>query len=220
MPHHSRVTGASPAERGAAGAVPATPKGVASRALILRVAAEVFAGRGYTGATMRDLIEASGMTKGAFYFYFSSKEALAWAVVEQKQQEWLGWVSQRVLASGDPASQLRGLAGAMLELHRSDPSFWSISKLTKELAQAPGAVSDARKPLRQWVEFVAGLIRATQAAGQARADVDAMDLAAVLVGGFDGLKGLYDVLEDGPEKPRFEAGVQVLARMLDAFLTP
>jgi AcrR family transcriptional regulator len=200
--------------------VPATQKGLASRAFILRVAAGVFADKGYAGTTMRDLIEASGMTKGAFYFYFSSKQALARAVVESKQQEWLGRVSQRVLASGDPAGQLAGLAGAMLELHRTDPSFWSISKLTKELAQLPGADGDARKPLRQWVEFVAGLIRSAQAAGQVKAGVDATGLATVLVGGFDGLKGLYDVLGDGPGMPGFEAGVQVLAQLLAAFLAP
>jgi AcrR family transcriptional regulator len=158
------------------------------------------------------------MTKGAFYFYFQSKEALAWAVLERKQEEWLGRVSGQVLGSGDPVSQLRGLADAMLDLHRADPSAWSISKLTKELAQFPGVGAEVRRPMSQWVEFVAGLIRAAQAAGRACGDVDATDLAVVLVGGFDGLKGLFDVLDGDAAEARFEAGVRMLARMAEATL--
>jgi hypothetical protein len=48
--------------------VPSTPKGEASRARILQTAATVFAAKGYPAATFQDLIAASGMTKGAFYF--------------------------------------------------------------------------------------------------------------------------------------------------------
>jgi len=218
--YFSGVTARSPATRrpGAAAGAPATPKGEASRAFILQAAAEVFASKGYAHTTFGDLIAASGMTKGAFYFYFQSKEALACAVLERKQQEWLSCVSGQVLSSDDPVSQLRGLADAMLELHRADPSVWSISKLTKELAHLPGVGAEASRPMSQWVDFVAGLIRTAQAAGRARGDVDALDLAVVLVGGFDGLKGLLDVLDGEAAQARFEAGVRMLARMVEATL--
>jgi len=199
---------------------PATPKGQASRAFILQVAAGVFASKGYANTTMQDLIAAAGMTKGAFYFHFRSKEALAAAVLERKQREWLGAVTQRVLGSGDPMTQLRGLADAMIELHQADPSAWSVSRLTRELAQLPGVAAEARRSMRQWVELVAGLVRAAQAAGLARGDVDADDLATVLVGGFDGLKGLHDVLGDAPDHQRFRRRVATLARMVDAVLAP
>jgi AcrR family transcriptional regulator len=51
---------------------PVTARGVATRAFLLQVAAEVFAERGYTEATMAELIARSGLTKGAFYFHFST----------------------------------------------------------------------------------------------------------------------------------------------------
>ena len=59
-----------------------TPKGAATRAFLLQVAAEVFAERGYVETTMAELIARSGLTKGAFYFHFSSKDQLALAVVD------------------------------------------------------------------------------------------------------------------------------------------
>ncbi|MBV8930657.1 MAG: helix-turn-helix transcriptional regulator, partial [Mycobacteriaceae bacterium] len=66
-----------------------TPKGAATRAALLQVAAEVFAERGYAETTMAELITRSGLTKGAFYFHFASKEQLALAVIDEKQSQWI-----------------------------------------------------------------------------------------------------------------------------------
>src|SRR5436190_24119397 len=91
---------------GSAGLVPATAKGEATRAFLLRTAAQLFAERGYAGTALSDLIAASGLTKGAFYFYFSSKAALALAVLRDQQNGWLSQVRERVLAAGTAAEQL------------------------------------------------------------------------------------------------------------------
>src|SRR4029450_8640870 len=65
--------------------VPATAKGEATGAYLLRTAAQVFGERGYTATTQNDLIAAAGLTKGAFYFYFRSKADLALAVLQAQQ---------------------------------------------------------------------------------------------------------------------------------------
>ena len=213
--------------------VPSTPKGEASRAHILQTAASVFAAKGYSAATFQDLIAASGMTKGAFYFYFQSKETLAWAVLERKQREWLQRVSSALEQTSDPKTAdpkagdpktadpkmaLTALADIMLDLHDDDPSAWSISKLTKDLAQIPSLAEQARQSMRQWVDLVAELIRAAQASGQARQDVDADTMAGVLVAGFDGLKALHDVINAGSQRAPFEDGVRTFARLTEEFL--
>ena len=56
---------------------PATAKGAATRAFLLHTSAGVFAERGYAATTMGELIAASRLTKGAFYFHFRSKAELA-----------------------------------------------------------------------------------------------------------------------------------------------
>jgi AcrR family transcriptional regulator len=43
---------------------------------ILSTAFKLFFEHGFKGVTMRELVKASGMSKGAFYHYFSSKEEL------------------------------------------------------------------------------------------------------------------------------------------------
>ena len=53
------------------------------RAQILRAAATVFARRGYHRARMDDIVAESGLSKGSLYWYFTSKEELATALVRQ-----------------------------------------------------------------------------------------------------------------------------------------
>ncbi len=58
-----------------------TPKGEATRARIIELAAEVFANEGYAAASIRDLANRSGLSSGAIYGTFRGKaELLAEAV--------------------------------------------------------------------------------------------------------------------------------------------
>jgi AcrR family transcriptional regulator len=193
-----------------------TPKGAATRAFLLQTAAEVFAERGYTETTLAELIARSGLTKGAFYFHFSSKEQLALAVIEEKQRQWIDSVVQ---ATGDEPcafDQLRAVAAALVNVHR-DPSAFSVSRLTRDLARV-AAVSDVvRDHMRTWLGLVAGLIRQAQAEGDLPETVDADDLAAVLVATTDGLKDLGGLI-DSPGRARraYERRMNTLVTLVDS----
>jgi len=93
---------------------------------VLEAAAEVFAEYGYSAATVSDILKVAGMTKGALYFHFDSKEALARGVIEAQIEQCLPpqelkvqeWVDQGMLLAyllpRDPVVR----AGAVLS---SDP---------------------------------------------------------------------------------------------------
>lgn len=49
---------------------------------ILNAAVEVFATKGYHSTRVDDIVETSGTSKGAFYFYFPSKEKIFLSVVD------------------------------------------------------------------------------------------------------------------------------------------
>ena len=53
-----------------------TTKGQATRRRIVELAAPVFNRQGYVGASMRNLIDATGLEKGGIYNHFGSKEQL------------------------------------------------------------------------------------------------------------------------------------------------
>jgi TetR/AcrR family transcriptional repressor of nem operon len=196
--------------------VPATAKGEATRAFLLKTAARVFAERGYTGTALSDLIAASGLTKGAFYFYFPSKAALALAVLRDQQERWLHGVSERVLAAGTAIEQFRALTPAMLDLLATEPGAWSITRLTKEMAADPATADAVVGPMAQWVELIADIIRRAQAGGDIRRELDPHAVAVVLVGAFDGLKTLTDVLDPGSADSRlFTRRAEVLLDVVE-----
>jgi AcrR family transcriptional regulator len=184
---------------GPTGMVPATAKGEATRAFLLRTAARVFAERGYTGAALTDLIAASGLTKGAFYFYFQSKSALALAVLHDQQNRWLHQVRERVLSAGTALDQFHALTPTMLDLLTTDPGAWSITRLTKDLATDPTLATEASKPMTAWIDLITDIVHRAQTDGDLRPDLDPHHTAVTLIAAFDGLKTLTDVLNPGAQ---------------------
>lgn len=60
----------------------ATTKGERTRARIVATAAPLFNQRGYVGASMADLMAATGLEKGGIYRHFESKDELAFAAFD------------------------------------------------------------------------------------------------------------------------------------------
>ena len=56
------------------------------RQLILDNAAKVFSDKGYKAVTMKDIVEASGISRGGLYLYFPSVEDVFLAVLEMKEK--------------------------------------------------------------------------------------------------------------------------------------
>ncbi|HUJ59340.1 MAG TPA: TetR/AcrR family transcriptional regulator [Kofleriaceae bacterium] len=66
---------------------PGEAKRDATRRHLLARALELFQQRGVEATTMRDIARAAGMSLGAAYYYFPSKEALVFAYYEANQDE-------------------------------------------------------------------------------------------------------------------------------------
>ena len=199
--------------------VPATAKGEATRAHLLRTAALIFAERGYAATTQSDLIAASGLTKGAFYFHFPSKAGLALEVLREQKGRWLTQIGERILAEPTATEQLRALVPAMLDLLSREPAAWSVTRLTRELSADPELSAEVSKVPAEWVAFVADVVRRGQAGGELRAGLKPESIASVLVGAFDGLKDLTDVLEPGVEgRAAFTERVHTLLAIVELAL--
>jgi AcrR family transcriptional regulator len=62
----------------------ARAEGRDGRAALLGAAAEVFAQRGYRDASVDEIAERAGYSKGAIYFHFSGKDDLFFALLEER----------------------------------------------------------------------------------------------------------------------------------------
>src|SRR5688500_9154704 len=92
-----------------------------ARQRILVAARRCFSTSGYAVTTNMDIANEAGLTTGAIYHYFVSKQALFLAVAEEVQQVVLGEFERAVAAADDFAGRLGAVLDASVELHRRDP---------------------------------------------------------------------------------------------------
>lgn len=71
-----------------------------TRDYLLQAAAEVFAERGFHGASLDDVAARAGFSKGAVYWHFKSKEDLFLALLEHRTQQEMDPLRATIDASG------------------------------------------------------------------------------------------------------------------------
>ena len=113
----------------------------ATRQKILDAAMDLFSEVGYPAAGLGEIIERAGMTKGALYHHFDSKEALATAIIEQGDnltRDVFGHVCQ----SSSPALEnlIHGVF-VVTDLLVSDKAARTAEQLTRGLAEFNYAAS-------------------------------------------------------------------------------
>lgn len=92
------------------------PRQNSRRALVVDEAARLFAERGYHAASIRDIAAACGMTVGAIYSHFASKEELLVAVYEEGVMRIATHVDAAVAAEREPWARLRAACEAHLDM--------------------------------------------------------------------------------------------------------
>ena len=74
---------------------------------ILDYATEIFADKGYEGASMRDLSRLSGISLAGLYYYFDSKEKLLYFIQHHTFTTLIERVREQLAESADPEERLR-----------------------------------------------------------------------------------------------------------------
>jgi len=87
----------------------------ATRQLLISVARELFAERGYAATSVEEIIQRAGVARGALYHHFAGKDALFRAVYDEVQTETASRVVAAALAGPEPWQGLRAGLGAFLD---------------------------------------------------------------------------------------------------------
>jgi AcrR family transcriptional regulator len=91
------------------------------RQVLLQAGREQFAAYGMR-ASVDDLVRAAGISKGAFYLFYESKEALLLDLLEQHEAMLQARLLEQVLAPGmSPRDSLRELLRQSLTIRQTDP---------------------------------------------------------------------------------------------------
>jgi AcrR family transcriptional regulator len=90
-------------------------------AAILAAAIAVMAEHGYHGTSVRDIAQRAGLSPGALYHHFASKQEVLATIMERGIKALLGRTRDALDAAGDdPADRLRALVGVQVLFHLED----------------------------------------------------------------------------------------------------
>lgn len=97
-----------------------TPKGEETKRRVREAALALFREKGFDATTMRDVAAAAGMSLGAAYHYFESKEAIVMAYYAAVQREHALRVDGALAATDDTRERLALAFHSKLEIVRDD----------------------------------------------------------------------------------------------------
>src|SRR5215831_19369644 len=126
-----------------------TAKGEETRRLVLRTALTLFRARGFEAATMREIAGEAGLSLGAAYHYFPSKEAIVLGYYDSVQVEH----EQRVRTLvGDTRTMRDRVGGAMhakLDILQEDrPLMGALLRFTGEPKHPLSFLGERTRPLQ------------------------------------------------------------------------
>jgi AcrR family transcriptional regulator len=92
------------------------PENEDRREEILRIAAQTFAERGFAASTTREIAERASTLSGSLYYYFPSKESMAFEVVKRYLEALMTRYREIAESEDSPAVKIHHLIEASIEL--------------------------------------------------------------------------------------------------------
>jgi AcrR family transcriptional regulator len=160
--------------------LPRTARGARTRAALVAAARVVFERDGYLNARLTDITAEAKCSTGSFYTYFTNKEEIFAAVLEEAQEEMLHPHVREVADTEAPIAVIEASTRAYLVAYKKN------AKLMRLLEQVATIDDDVRELRRNrglaFAERNARSIRDLQERGLADAEIDPHTAARALSG--------------------------------------
>ncbi|MGW7267767.1 ScbR family autoregulator-binding transcription factor [Streptomyces sp. NPDC054842] len=160
-------------------------RAVRTKLAILNAAAAVFDERGYEAATIGEVLARAGVTKGALYFHFPSKQALAEGVLGQQFA---------AVTVGRQASRLQEFVDTGLLVAyqmRRDPMVSAVARLSLEQDMRAQFGTAA---LTQWIDASRWLLNEAKEQGELLPHVDPAESAWLFSAAWTGVQVYSQIL--------------------------
>jgi AcrR family transcriptional regulator len=154
-----------------------------TRRQLLNAAATAFAEKGFPAVTLQDIADRAEVTKGAVYFHFTNKEAVAVAVTEEFYTQ-LPAIAESVTARQLPS--LDAVAELLLQTAvalRDNPVMQAGARLQIERNLVD---ADMPTPFSGFTQLITELLAQAQDEGTLRTTTDIASMARVVVAAFFG----------------------------------
>jgi AcrR family transcriptional regulator len=174
---------------------------------------------GFQSASLDTILNAAGVTKGALYYHFDSKEALGYAVVEEVIAPDVHGKWVRPLQSvKDPFGALIGAVQRISVRPEDVRGGCQLNNLAQEMSPLDAGF---RKRLAiifdAWRAAVASALREGQTHGSIRRDVKPADAAGLLIAMVEGYGSLA---KNGQDPKVMKAGIRNIVSWLRSLRVP
>ena len=172
-----------------------------TRQRILRTAFAEFYRHGFQGGSLNRIVEETGLTKGALFHYFASKQDLGYGVVEEViwpgiKERWIDPLEQ----SEDPIRDTKQLIRHMVETARTSLILSQGCPLNNLAQEMSPLDEEFRRRLEKvyeaWRLAVQGALTKGMKAGKVRKNVASETVAAFIVAALTGIIGTAKNAQD------------------------
>jgi len=192
-------------------------KGARTREQIVERAAALFNQHGYHGASISDVMAATGLEKGGIYRHFASKEELALAAFAYATDKMKERFSVALAGKEGALDRLRAIIGVYARIP-TDPPVPGGCPILNAAVEAdddnPELKAEAQRVLNGLKQSLRSIVRTGQERGELRSDLDVEAFTHVFIAQLEGaimLAKLY-----GTQAPMRHA-VQHLTSWIDGF---
>lgn len=165
---------------------------ISNRDRILDAAAQLLYRRGYSGTSIEDIVAASGVSKSNFYYHFPSKEDLGLAVLAVRKEALDRLMSATLRDPGrSPTSRLASFMAALLDYQESelDRHGCPFGNLAAEMTEHSERIRCFLSRLfSDLAREIAEVIRLGQSVGDIRRDLEAGELATLMLQTVQGMQ--------------------------------
>jgi TetR/AcrR family transcriptional regulator, transcriptional repressor for nem operon len=194
-------------------------KGIKTRAAILERSAPVFNTLGYAGASLQDLVRATGLQKGGLYNHYESKEALALATFDYAVEQFGARYTAAVDSADSATGKLLALAKAMLRNYEDPPVAGGCIVLNTAIESDdanPALRERAQIAMTKLLALIGSTVKAGKASGEFRPDIDPRETATLLVAIYEGALMLSKLYGERTHIQRAERHMTALIRSFRA----
>ncbi|HEV2635849.1 MAG TPA: TetR/AcrR family transcriptional regulator [Actinocrinis sp.] len=138
---------------------------------LIAAATRLFAEHGYESTSVQDVVSAAGVTKGAMYHYFDSKDALLYEIYHRLLAMQAGQLEQIAAGPGAPGLRLRLAAVDVVETTAANLDEAIVFFRSQHLLAADKQKL-VRIERRRYHERFRDLVTEGQQSGEFRAEVD------------------------------------------------
>lgn len=165
-----------------------------TRETILDAAFQEIYRHGFQAASLNNILARTGLTKGALYHHFPTKDALGFAVIDEVVREGLdAMVFAPLRESATPYATLLEIVRRKAE--RADSESVMLGCPLNNLMQEMSPLDNAFKKrlnavLKSWQDAVSEALHRGQKQGEVRRDVDCRAAALFIVSAWEGCVGV------------------------------